>query len=338
MKTVLIFTFLCALAGSLYAADNNLSYAPSGALEDRLREGIENTQQSIDFCAHSFDALDIENALEGARSRGVRLRAVILRHGNGDPFGALAKALMLKGFDVRLMNLKAGDEPVCGFIVFDDRVLVTGAYNWLAYRKRTIGNDILFHYSRSNIQAHKDTFYQLFTKAEAVPLAVIQAEARQEKAAVAPVAAAAAPTSAKQAVQDDIEEDEPDDKNSQKSVKEKPPKVFIDISLEELDIQVGRKSTFPRSKKNELWKKYKGKYIRGSGYLAYKGMGRVDWNRVGISNKRKQKNADVEVLFDWTLFDKVVSLREGRLITYTGRLVSRPMISAPFRLDDGDIE
>ena len=337
MKTVLLFTFLCAIAGSLYAADNNLSYAPSGALEDRLREGIDNAQQSIDFCAHSFAALDIENALEGARSRGVRLRTVILRHGNGDPFGALAKALMLKGFDVRLMNPKAGDEPVCGFIVFDDRMLVTGAYNWLAYRKRTIGNDILFHYSRANIEAHKDTFYQLFTKAEAVPLAVIQAEAMQEKAVVAPVAAAAAPTVAKQTVQDDIEEDEPDDKEPQKPVKVKPPKIFINISQEALDTQVGRKSTLPRAERNELWKNFKGKYVRWRGYIVYKGMGRVDWNRVGISNKRKG-NADVEVLFDWTMFDRVVNLREGNLVTYTGRLVSRPIISAPFRLDDGDIE
>lgn len=336
MKTVLIFTFLCVLAGSLHAADNNLSYAPSGALEDRLREGIENTQQSIDFCAHSFDALDIENALEGARSRGVRVRAVILRHGNDDPFGALAKALMLKGFDVRLMNLKAGDEPVCGFIVFDDRVLVTGAYNWLAYRKRTIGNDILFHYSRANIQAHKDTFYRLFTRAEVVPLSVIQAEAKQEKAAVAPVAAAA-PTGAKQVVQDDSEEDDPSDQNPQKPVKVKPPKVFIDISLEALDTQVGRKSTLSRAQRNELWKNFQGKYVRWRGYIVYKGMGRVDWNRVGIGNKRKG-NADVEVLFDWTMFDRVVNLREGNLVTYTGRLVSRPIISAPFRLDDGDIE
>ncbi len=329
MKTVLIFTFLCGIAGSLCAADNNLSYAPSGAMEDRLREGIENTQQSIDFCAHSFAALNIENALEGARSRGVRLRAVILRHDNGDAFGALAKALMLKGFDVRIMNLKAGDESICGFIVFDDRVLVTGVYNWLAYRRRTIGNDILFHYSHANIQAHKDTFYQLFAKAEAVPLAVIQAEVKQEKTAVS--------TGAKQVVQEDIEDDEPDDKKPEKPVKEKPPKVFAGISQEELDTQVGKKSTFPRSKKNELWKKYKGKYVRWQGYIAYKGMGRVDWNRVGISSKRK-KNADVEVLFDWTMFDKVVNLREGSLITYTGRLVSRPVISAPFRLDDGDIE
>ncbi len=336
MKTVLIFTFLCAIAGSLCAADNNLSYAPSGALEDRLREGIDNTQQSIDFCAYSFAALDIENALDGARSRGVRLRAVILRHGNDDSFGALAKALMLKGFDVRIMNLKAGDEPVCGFIVFDDRVLVTGAYNWLAYRKRTIDNDILFHYSRANIQAHKDTFYRLFAKAEAVPPSVIQAEVRQEKAAVVPGAVAVS-TGAKQFVRDDIEEDEPDDKEPEKPVKVKPPKVFIDISQEELDIQVGKKSALPRSEKNELWKKYQGKYVRWRGYIAYKGMGRVDWNRVGISNKRK-KIADVEVLFDWTMFDRVVNLREGSLVTYTGRLISRPVISAPFRLDDGDIE
>ena len=336
MKAVLIFTLLCGIISSLYAADNNLCYTPSGAMEDRLREGIENTQQSIDFCAHSFAALDIEHALEGARTRGVRLRVVILRHSNGDSFGVLAKAIMHKGFDVRIMNLQASDEPVRDFIVFDDRVLVTGVYNWLAYRRRTIGNDILFHYNRVNIQAHKDAFYQLFARAEAVPFAANQTEVKQEKNAPA-LGTVAVSTGVKQAVQDDIEDGETDDTKPEKSVKKTLPKEFIDISLEELDTQVGKKSAFPRSKKNELWEKYKGKYVRWRGYVSYKGMGRVDWNRVGISSKRK-KNADVEVFFDWTMCDRVVNLRDGCLITYTGRLVSRPFISAPFRLDDGDIE
>ena len=102
--------------------------------------------------------------------------------------------------------------------MFDDRVLVTGAYNWLAYRKRTV-----VMISSSTIAAQtsrriKIRFTNYLPKLEAVPLAVIQAEAKREKAAVAPVAAAAAPASAKQVVQDDLEEDEADDKNPQKSV------------------------------------------------------------------------------------------------------------------------
>ena len=48
MKTeVLIFTLLCGIISSLYAADNNLCYTPSGAMEEQLRGRIENTQQVL---------------------------------------------------------------------------------------------------------------------------------------------------------------------------------------------------------------------------------------------------------------------------------------------------
>ena len=49
-----------------------------------------------------------------------------------------------------------------------------------------------------------------------MPLAVIQAEVKQEKAAPAPGAVAVS-ASVKQAVQDDLEDDEPDDTESAKS-------------------------------------------------------------------------------------------------------------------------
>jgi hypothetical protein len=66
-------------------------------------------------------------------------------------------------------------------------------------------------------------------------------------------------------------------------------------------------------------------------------MGRVDWNRIGV-NRKSSKNAEVEILFDWRMFEKVMDVRIGRTITYTGKLISRPGINSPYRLDDGDIE
>jgi hypothetical protein len=38
------------------------------------------------------------------------------------------------------------------------------------------------------------------------------------------------------------------------------------------------------------------------------------------------------------MFEKVMRIKEGNLITYTGELGSRPVLNAPYRLDDGDIE
>lgn len=104
-----------------------------------------------------------------------------------------------------------------------------------------------------------------------------------------------------------------------------------------MDKQIGKESTLSRSERNKFWKKYKGKYVRWSGIVSYKGMGRVDWNRVGVSRQNSQ-NAEVEILFDWRMFEKVMSVQIGSMISYSGKLVSRPGINAPYRLDDGNIE
>ena len=63
----------------------------------------------------------------------------------------------------------------------------------------------------------------------------------------------------------------------------------------------------------------------------------MDWNRIGVS-RQLGKDAEVEILFDWKLFEKVMNVRLGSTITYTGKLRSRPVYDAPYRLDDGDIE
>ena len=103
------------------------------------------------------------------------------------------------------MNLQASDEPVRDFIVFDDGVLVTGVYNWLKHRRRTIGNDILFHYNRVNIQAHR-IYLPIICESGSRTFVANQTEVKQERNTSA-LGAVAVFTDVKQAVQDDIEDD-----------------------------------------------------------------------------------------------------------------------------------
>ena len=336
MNKLLITAILGCISSSLFAASNT-HYAPDGAVRERLKEGVEYAQHCVDICIHDFAALEIAEYLDVARDRGVRVRVVILEHGNDKSRGSLAEKLIYKEFDVRVLKRQHGENPLQDFVVLDDRVLVTGAYNWLAYRNRNICNDVLFQYDLERIRDYKNTFCQLFTEAEAIP------SINNRKALVAPNNPPVSDmvsdiAGSKQTVQSDtLDKEQMAAKESAETAAEVIPKDFINISIEEMNKKFGKESILSRSDKNELWKKYKGKYVRWQGIVAYKGMGRVDWNRVGVSRQRGN-GAEVEILFDWRRFEAVMDIRAGRPITYTGRLVSRPWINAPYRLDDGDIE
>lgn len=337
MKKLLFAGFFWYIYSSLCTA-HSVSYIPEGTVRERLREGIEYARHRVDICIHDFATLEISEYLDGARERGVRVRVMMLEQDSNGAKGSLAEMLIDKGFDVRVLKTQLCGSPVQDFIVLDDRVLVTGVYSWMAYRNRNICGDVVFHHDSERILSYKDIFWRLYTDAEPIPSKISKKEL---VASAIPSAAhtTSAETTVKQPLQANNTRDngQPTAKEIAKSEIKEIPKEFMDISLEEMDKKFGMESLLSRSEKNELWKKYKGKYVRWQGVVAYKGMGRVDWNRIGV-NRKSSKNAEVEILFDWRMFEKVMNVRIGRTITYTGKLVSRPGINSPYRLDDGDIE
>lgn len=169
MKRLLIVVILAWFSNPLYA-ENNAYYTPKGTVNEQLKEVIDYTKQCINICIHNFAALDIVKDLEIARDRGLRVRIVILELGDTKNKGHLAETLLHRGFDIRVLKIRNGDDQIQDFILLDDRILVTGVYNWLAYQKRDICNNVIIHYNQERIHAYKHTFYALFTEAEAAPL------------------------------------------------------------------------------------------------------------------------------------------------------------------------
>lgn len=340
-KKFLIILILWCLPEFVYAA-NNLYYITQGVVEERLKEGIEYARYSIDMCIHDFAAVDIEKDLKAAKARGVKIRALVLESGTGNMMAPLSEALIRKGFDVRVLKVPHNGNLVRDFFILDNRIAITGVYNWLAYRNRAICNDVIFSHDTKSIHDYKNLFYRLFAEGEAVPLLAYQAKQGIKVTSPMPEGISTIPDKT-QPDETQTVRDYPVDEDI--SIPEKPTKPadekfedFIDISFEELDKQFGKKSALTSSEKNKLWEKYKGKYVRWRGVVSYKGMGRVDWNRIGISQRNNNKDAEVEILLDWKKFDKVMDLRVRSTITYTGKLVSYPRLSAPYRLSDGDFE
>ncbi|MGQ3685668.1 MAG: phospholipase D-like domain-containing protein [Candidatus Loosdrechtia sp.] len=337
MKRIVLIVILGYILASISGVvAHALSYSPQGSIKERLEEGIRYAQHSIEICMHNFAALDIGEKLDAARKRGVRVRVVVLEYDDSGLENSLANTLLSKGFDVRDLKPETDDKRVRNFIILDGRILVTGAYNWMAYHDKDIyDNNVRFYHNADKIHEYRNLFFRLFTEGECAPL-----HAKQRKQDGKDILSQAGSISCPDA-EETRQEYEPQKESAVTQDPVKPvtvtPDGFIDISFEELDRKFGRGSNLSRSEKNELWKEYEGKYVKWSGVVLYRGIGRVDWNRIGVS-RTESRVAEVEISFDWRRFEKVMNIKSGHVITYTGRLVSYPWINAPYRLDDGDIK
>ena len=113
-------------------------------------------------------------------------------------------------------------------------------------------------------------------------------------------------------------------------------KQFVDISFIEFDKIFNNESTLEKSEKTRLWKeKFEGKYVRWTGTIRFKGIAVYDWNKVGISHKGG--DVDVNLKFDYSKQRKVLKLKVGDIVTYTGKLISLSSMFASYRLDDVDV-
>ena len=89
------------------------------------------------------------------------------------------------------------------------------------------------------------------------------------------------------------------------------------LTFEGLNKILGKNSGISQTRKEELWAYYKGKSIEWNGIVSYKGIGRSDWNRVGISHN---VGTNVELKFGQDGKDLIKMIKRKDKITYTGKL------------------
>jgi hypothetical protein len=93
----------------------------------------------------------------------------------------------------------------------------------------------------------------------------------------------------------------------------------IDASFDDLNKIFGKNSSLTNTQKEEQWDNYKGNNITWQGVVTYKGAGKNDWNRIGISHKA---GTNTELIFDKDQKDIVKMVNNGDSITYSGKLAN----------------
>ena len=89
------------------------------------------------------------------------------------------------------------------------------------------------------------------------------------------------------------------------------------LTFENLNKTFGKNSSISQSRKEELWKFYRGKDIEWQGFVSYKGLSKNDWNRIGI---RHNVGTNVELRFDEDGKNLIKMVKKEDKITYTGKL------------------
>jgi hypothetical protein len=107
------------------------------------------------------------------------------------------------------------------------------------------------------------------------------------------------------------------------------------LTFEGLNKIFGKNSSISQTRKEELWDYYRGKDVEWQGLVSYKGLGRSDWNRVGI---RHNVGTNVELMFGGDGKNLIEMIKKEDKITYTGRLSELFGRNLLCSIEDADIK
>ena len=354
IKTIGLFTILLSLSIGMLTllsaperiyAKTEVLFSPRGSIKDAIIKNIISSKGTIDVTAFTFTAGDIAEALYQAKERGVQIRVIIDQTQDAKRYPVL-EFLKEEGFNLQFLKGNIGGSMNNAFAIFDDKLLVTGSYTWTEYAEKFNYENAIFIDEPDVVEKYKKEFESLYDKS------VVQGATRMEESAKQGNVSNTEEKSGKNTIPEDnvlkfvakkdiehlnISEDKQVNKVDKRlKTIERPLKQFVTISFDEFDKKFGSESKLDKSEKTRLWKsEYEGKYVRWTGKISFRGFAVYDWNKVGISHKGS--NIDVNLRFDYSKQRKVMKLKVGDIVTYTGKLVSLRSALSSYRLEDVDV-
>ncbi len=368
IKRVGLFTIQLTLGISIITAiftpslnaKTKVLFSPGGSIREAIVKTINSSQKTIDIAAFTFTAGDIAEALYKAKEKGVEIR-VIIDQRQAERNYPVIEFLKDEGFNMQFLKGNIGGSMNNTFAIFDDTLVVTGSYNWTEYAEKFNYENVLFIDDTDVVTIYSEEFGLLYN--ESVVQGGRGAEKQASTTAVSWSGVQAKPIdegASSNALNVDKEksqketsgvpesntvasvtgmgnENDPADKKD-KQIDAIPNQhvQFVDISFIEFDKIFNNESKLKKSEKARLWKeKFEGRYIRWTGKIGFKGIAVYDWNKVGISHKGG--DVDVNLKFDWSKQRKVMKLKVGDIVTYTGKLVSLNSFFSSYRVEDVDL-
>ena len=114
-------------------------FSPAGGISKKIINEIEKAEKSIDVAMYSFTKRDLAWALVKAKERGVEVRIIL----DGDRVtNKYSKYRFFKNKNIlpKLIQQTMHNK----FAIIDEKLLITGSYNWTASAEKRNFENILF--------------------------------------------------------------------------------------------------------------------------------------------------------------------------------------------------
>lgn len=315
--------------------ETQVLFSPRGSIRDHILENMRDCSSSLEIAIYEFTSGDIAEALVAAANRGIRI-GIVMDKKQAEKEGSLYDFLKDEGFDVHLVKGRVGGSMHNSFVIFDNRLVLTGSYEWTEYAEKFNYENVIITDEKPIVEMYRQEFLKLYEGSGAVAAGTPQEELTTKSTLPAPIKIVPQVQEVKAKEEEQVAEKELAEEPLLTSSRPDSSEMeFINITFEELDKIFGYDSALSRAEKKKEWEKYQGKYVRWTGEVGYRGIGRSDWNRMGIKQTDK---VDIELRFGYRMMNKVLNIEEGQIITYTGMLYSRRGFSSPYRLRNAWIE
>lgn len=156
---VCIVVISLSIISPVFAEPIKVLFSPNGGCQGAVVQEISQAQKTIDIAMYNLTSREISQELIKAKARGVQIR-VFLDKGEGNGKYSKGRYLMDKGIDVHfyagtgLMHNK--------FAVIDNKVLITGSFNWTASAERENQENLLIITEENVVKQYAQRFEMLW--------------------------------------------------------------------------------------------------------------------------------------------------------------------------------
>lgn len=151
------------------AVTTEVVFARIESIADVVERLIRATKTSVDAAVYRFNSQRLARALDGAQKRGVRVRLIVDR--NKYEESQATQQLLPNGhlpFRLSYGRDGAGSKMHHKFVLLDERVVLTGSYNWtFASEERNYENLLILREPRV-VRTYRAEFEALWSNAKEV--------------------------------------------------------------------------------------------------------------------------------------------------------------------------
>ena len=137
--------------------NTEIYFSPDGDTANRIIKAIDNSNSAIDLAIFDLTSQEIKQAFERAKNRGIKVRIIAdSRQSKGEH--SVVQTLIDEGFDIRIRHGKGRGIMHNKFAIFDNKLLITGSYNWTNNAEHNNYENAIFISDPETIKKYQQEF------------------------------------------------------------------------------------------------------------------------------------------------------------------------------------